>query len=88
MRKICSLLYISHFLPFRPHLRGGNGMEMNEKNNFRIFSPSLIQEFKWERMKWIGENTQASFGWREWNGMEMNEKNNFRIFFPSFVWEF
>ena len=27
-----------------PRLEGGNGMEMNEKNNFRIFFHSLVWE--------------------------------------------
>ena len=30
---------------FRSCLGEGNGMEMNEKNNFRIFFPSLVWEF-------------------------------------------
>jgi len=32
-------------ISLRPRLRGGNGMEINEKNNFRIFFPSLVWEF-------------------------------------------
>ena len=34
-------------LPFslRPCLEGGNGMKMNEKNNFKIFFPSVVWEF-------------------------------------------
>ena len=50
---------------FRPRLGKWNGMkrnemEMNEKNNFKIFFSSLVWEFKWERMEWIGENTHSS----------------------------
>ena len=29
----------------RLHLEGGNGMERNKNNNFRIFFPSLVWEF-------------------------------------------
>ena len=31
--------------------REWNGMEMNEKNNFRIFFPSLVWEFQWREWK-------------------------------------
>ena len=35
-------------------------MEMNEKNYFRIFFPSLVWEFKWEGMEWLGGNAHSS----------------------------
>ena len=58
--------------PFRK--RKWNGMEMNEKNYFRIFFPSfvwefywkewkahsLVWEFKYEGMEWVGGNTHSS----------------------------
>ena len=38
-----------------------NGMKMNEKNNLKIFFPSLVWEFKWEGMNWVGKNTRPLY---------------------------